>query len=150
MLRDTNIRVRTSKHHRNIYNDLKGVLVKDFHELFFLAACVGYRYQLHLPLGTEGEDRFWSRTITAHEWSVYYSMILAIDEMNLSSIQDDNKVIEKIEGFANGGLIFLLDDVLDGYVFKQGKEYSLDRTTAKDLPRRVLAFIHDQAEVTNA
>ena len=43
MRMDERLRVHTSKHHRQLYADLKDLVIKDSHELFFLSACVGYR-----------------------------------------------------------------------------------------------------------
>ena len=66
------IRVKTDRKYRNLYNDLKNFAVGDMHELFFLCSCLGFRAKKKKSLGSNGEDRFWSRTITpeARMWLV--------------------------------------------------------------------------------
>ena len=80
------IRVRTSEKYRDIYNDLKNVVIRDFHELFFVCACVGYTRKRKTALGKSKEDRFWSKTITPDEWACYYAMVLKDNNMNFTLI----------------------------------------------------------------
>lgn len=145
MKRDERRRIRTSKQHGKLYTELKGILVQEFHELFFLSVCVGYRNDCPAPLGKSGEDRFWSDTITPEEWSTYHSMILARNNMDFGTIQDDNSVIAKIEEYAHGGMLFLIENVLNGFLLEKDGEYILDKTVAKDLPRRVMQFVFETA-----
>ena len=145
MKRDERRRIRTARQHGKLYTELKGILVQEFHELFFLSACVGYRNDCPVPLGKSGEDRFWSDTITPEEWSTYYSMILARNNMEFGNIQDDNSVIAQIEEYAHGGILFLIENVLNGFLVEKDGEYILDKTVAKGLPRRVMQFVFETA-----
>lgn len=141
MKRDERRRIRTSKHHGKLYTELKGILVQEFHELFFLSACVGYRNDCAIPLGKLGEERFWSDTITREEWSAYYAMILALCTMDFREIQGD--VIAKIEEYAHGGMLYLIENELSGYLVETDGEYAVDKTVARDLPRRVMQYIFE-------
>ena len=76
MKMDGNIRVATEAKYKELYNNMKANgAVDDFHELFFLCACLGYRKGVQRPV-KKRDDRFWSRTITPREWACYYAMIL--------------------------------------------------------------------------
>ena len=64
MKMDGNTRVATDAKHRELYNNMKNsAAVDDFHELFFLCACIGYRNDSQYSI-KKRDDRFWSRTIT--------------------------------------------------------------------------------------
>lgn len=116
MTMDTNIRVKTDRKCRTLYRDLTNLAVGDSHELFFICACLGYRRKHSVPLGRSGDDRFWSDTITPEEWTAFYAMLLQENEMDFNVVQDDKKVIARVEEFSNGGMEILLDECLDGYV----------------------------------
>lgn len=145
MKMDERLRVHTSKNHRQLYADLKGLLVKDSHELFFLAACVGYRNECPGPLGKLSDERFWSSTITPDEWCTYYSMILARNGMNFSAIQDDKSVIAAVEEYSHGGMLYLVENVLHGFVVEKDGDFAVDKTVAKDLARRVTQYVFETA-----
>ena len=109
------IRVKTDRKYRNLYNDLKNFAVGDMHELFFLCSCLGFRAKKKKSLGSNGEDRFWSRTITPEEYACYYAMMLEESNMDLSAIKDDTKIISEMEKYANAGMGSLLDNFLSEY-----------------------------------
>jgi hypothetical protein len=96
-------------------------------------------------LGKLGEERFWSDTITPEEWSAYNAMILTQNDMDFNSIQDDKSVITKIEEYAHGGMLYLIDNVLNGFLVEKDGEYTVDKTVAKDLPRRVMQYVFETA-----
>ena len=68
------IRVKTDRKYRNLYNELKNFAFGDMHELFFLCSCLGFRTKKKKNLGGNGEDRFYSRTITPEEYACYYAI----------------------------------------------------------------------------
>ena len=78
------IRVRTDRHHRTLYNDFRNFVAKDMHEIFFLCSCLGYREGKRKPLGRDGDDRFWSSTLTPEEYARYYAMMIESSEMDFS------------------------------------------------------------------
>jgi len=137
------IRVKTDKKYKNLYNDLKNLIVGDMHELFFLCACLGYKANKVKDLGSNAEERFWSRTITPEEYACYYAMMLEKNNMDLSSIRDDKLVIAEMEKYANGGMEILLEDFLNEYC---SADYKLDSTYSKELPMALLHFIRDKLE----
>lgn len=145
MKMDGDIRVRTSKDHQQLYNDLKGLLVKDFHELFFLTACLGFRHDCHTNLGKSADERFWSRTITPDEWCSYYSMVLAKNGMDFGAMKDDKAVIAEIEGYAHGGMLFFIENTLNGYLLEKESGLSVDKSVSQDLPRRVMQSVFETA-----
>ena len=143
MKMDGDIRVRTE--HQQLYNDLKGLLVKDFHELFFLTACLGFRNNCHTKLGKSAGERFFSRTITPNEWCTYYAMVVEKNAMDFNSVKDDKAVIAQIEGYAHGGMLFFVENILDGYLLKKDDVLYIDKSVSQDLPRRVMQSIFEAA-----
>ncbi len=135
------IRVKTDKKYRNLYNDLRNLAVGDMHELFFLCVCLGYRAKKMKPLDSNGEERFWSRTITPEEYACYYAIMLEKNSMDLSSTRDDKLVIAEMEKYANGGIEILLKDFLNEYC---SADYKLDSAYSKELPKALLYFIREQ------
>src|SRR5665647_1979089 len=97
MKMDGQIRVKTDGRYSRIYNDLKNVVVGDFHELFFVCACLGYKHKQTKPLATMRDDRFWSNTMNPREWACYYAMLLEENNMDFIAIQDDKSVIARVE-----------------------------------------------------
>ena len=149
MKMDGQIRVRTKKEHGQLYNDLKGIACTDFHELFFVCACLGYKNGAKKPLGKSGEERFWSRTITPPEWSCFYAMLLrdTLPNMDYSVVKDDKEVLSQIEQYANAGIEILAEKFLGDYLVKNTREPRLDPTTADELTKSFLYFVWDQAEL---
>ena len=115
MKMDGDIRVRSDKLHRSLYQDYKKYLGKEMHELFYLAVSIGYHQDRHLPLAKKStDDRFWSRTILPDEWATYYAIVLHKADMNYDAVRDDAKVIQEMEAYANAGIHYLCDEVLVG------------------------------------
>lgn len=148
MKMDGNLRVATEVKYKELYNNMKNIgAVDDFHELFFVCACIGYCKGTHVPL-QKRDDRFWSRTILPQEWSCYYAMILEKHAFDYSRISDDKSVLLLIEGYANGGMEILLNDFLDDYLLpgSRGKEMQLDPSCCRELPKQFLHYIFEQSE----
>ena len=145
MIMAGDIRVKTDSKYKDIYNEIKGSAMGDMHELFFLCTCIGYKAQKRKKL-TNKDDRFWSRTITPEEYACYYAMVLERNNMDLSTIQDDNKVISEVEEYANAGMEILLDECLSDYLVKSINELRLDSTSSEKLPRAILHFIFEQIQ----
>jgi hypothetical protein len=145
MTMDENIRVKTDKKHKTLYNQLKNLAVGDSHELFFVCACLAHKCGKRRPLGKKGEDRFWSRTITPEEWSCYYAMHLTDHKMNFQSLHDDAAVIAAIEEYANAGMEILQEELLrDFTTTSSGGEVSLDAAQCSELPKVFLHYIFEQ------
>lgn len=143
---DGQIRVKTDARYARIYNDLKGVAVGDFHELFFLCVCLGHKYGKSTSLGRSREDRFWSSTISAHEWACYYAMFLQDRAMDFVDVNDDRIVMSRMEEYANGGMAVLLGEFLDDYVAGNQAEPQLDPAHDKELPKNLLHFIFERVD----
>lgn len=148
MKMDGNIRVATDVRYKELYNNMKNNgAVDDFHELFFLCACIGYRKGNQTPI-RKRDDRFWSRTITPREWACYYAMILERDAFNYEKVSEDKDVLVTIEGYANAGMDILIADFLGDYLLPSSKstDPQLDPSCCKELPKQFVHFIFEQSE----
>lgn len=148
---DGQIRVKTDARYKELYNNMKNSLVVgDFHELFFVCACIGYSKGLRKPIA-KGDDRFWSRTITPTEWACYYAMLLEQNDYDFSVIMDDKEVLMVIEEYANAGMEVIIDGFLSSYLLpsSKGKEPQLDPSCSKTLPKDFLHYILEQSEANN-
>jgi hypothetical protein len=139
------IRVRTDRRHRTLYNDFRNFVAKDMHEMFFLCACLGYREGKRKPLGRDGDDRFWSSTITPEEYASFYAMVIESKDMDFSTIADDKSVVAVMEEYANGGMQILLEDLLVDYTMARGDDLRLDPSCSKELPKVLLAYVYEKA-----
>ena len=139
------IRVRSDRHHRTLYNDLRNFVTKDMHEIFFLCTCLGYRADKRKPLGRNGDDRFWSNTITPEEYANFYAMVIESSEMDFSVIADDKIVIARMEEYANAGMDILLEDILSDYTIQRDSDLRLDPSCSKELPKVLLAYVYEKA-----
>ena len=146
MKMDGQIRVKTDERHSRIYNDLKNIVVGDFHELFFVCACLGYIRNKKKPLGKSHDDRFWSNTIVPREWACYYSILLKESNMNFSTIQDDKIAISIIEEYANAGMDILVNEFLHDYIIFSSGIPQLDTSCSKELPKNFLHYVFEQID----
>lgn len=146
MKMDGQIRVKTDGLHARIYNDLKNVVVGDFHQLFFVCTCLGYKFKKSKPLGKSRNDRFWSNTIEPREWACFYSMVLEENNNDFNTIQDDKVVLSRIEEYANGGMELLINEFLNDYLLPNANEPQLDPGYSKELPKNFLHFIFEQID----
>ncbi len=138
------VRVRTDRRHKLLYNDLRNFVAKEAHEIFFICACVGFRENQKASLGKNGDDRFWSSTITPEEYASYYAMMIESRGMDFSSIIDDKAVLAEMEEYANAGIKLLIDEILGEYVLDRGDEIRIDPTCSKELPKVMLAYIYEK------
>jgi len=151
MKMDGNIRVATDVRYKELYNNMKNNgAVDDFHELFFLCACIGYRKGNLAPI-KKRDDRFWSRTITPQEWACYYAMILEKNAFEYEKVSDDKEVLATIEGYANAGMNLLIEDFLGDYLLPNSRntEPQLDPACCKELPKQLVHHIFLQSESVN-
>lgn len=139
------IRVKTNSQYKNIYNELRNFAVGDMHELFFLCVCLGYLSKKKKDLGTDGDDRFWSRTIIPEEYACYYAILLEENEMNLATIKDDKIVLSEMEKYANAGMEILLSEFLSDYLIKNDAS-KLNSTDSKELPKALLHYVYERLQ----
>lgn len=144
MKMDGDIRIKTDRRYRTLYNDLKNFAFGDMHELFFLCVCLAYKAKNRKPLGKDGDDRFWSRTITTDEWACYYAIMIESNSMDFHLITDDKKVISCMEEYANAGMEILINEILYDYITNENSEPKLDSRNASELPKIILSFIYEQ------
>jgi len=137
------LRVRTDKKYKDLYNDLKGLAFTEFHEIFFLCVCLGFKQHQRKDLGKTGDERFFSRTITPQEYSTYYALVMSENNMDFASIANDADVIRIMEEYANGGMDILINDFLNDYL-REGLR--IDRSSAKELPKEILHFIDEKIQ----
>jgi hypothetical protein len=133
------LRVKTSRRRKALFKDIcDAVFPQNSHELFFLCACLGYREEVSIPLSRDGEEQFWSKTITYDEYTCYYSMILKDSGFDMSSLSDDAVVIKRIEEYANGGLDFLAREVIPDLIVESEGEERILPASKKMLPKTLL------------
>ena len=148
MKMDSQIRVKTDGQYGRLYNDLKNTAVGDFHELFFVCACIGYKERKRKPLDTSRGDRerFWSNTILPREWACYYAMVIADNQMDFASIQEDKAVLGAIEEYANAGMEILIKRFLSDYLINVNTEPQLDSAASRELPKHLLHYVYEQID----
>lgn len=111
------IRVKIDPQYKVIYNALKNHAVGDFHELFFICVCLGYKMRMREPL-KKREDCFWSNTIFPDEWYAYYSIYIHDHNMDFSCLGNDEQIITTMQEYANGGMSCMIDEFLCDYTKK--------------------------------
>lgn len=146
MKMDGQIRVKTDGRHARLYNDLKNTAVGEFHELFFVCACIGYKERQRKPIDRSGGDRFWSNTIPPREWACYYAMVLSDNGMDFASIQDDRAVLGVIEEYANAGMQLLIAEFLSDYLIAADTEPQLDPAASRELPKHLLHHVYERID----
>ena len=135
------IRVKTEPKWGTLFADWKKYC-GEFHQLFFLAACVGYRAGERTPL-KRGDERFWSSTVTPEEWVCFYAMLLEDNGFDWTSSTDEN-ALAIAEQYANVGLSLLVEHVLGDYMGSKKEAPSLD-SSARGLPREVVSYVRAQS-----
>lgn len=141
---DGTIRVKTDRRYRTLYNELKNFVFGDMHELFFFCVCLGYTANELKALEKDGDDRFWSRTITPEEWACYYAIMVKTSDMNFNCIANDKDVLARMEQYANAGMEIFLREFLSDYLAVGSGEPRLDVSASKELPKVALSFIHQR------
>ena len=128
---DDDIRVRAESRFADLFDSMKRSAVSEFHELFFLGACLafsrGEKKKLKRP-----EDRFWSKTITPHEWSCYYAMYLSQHGMDFAGVANDKQLIRWVEEYANAGMEILIDETLSEYLVGAKENPRVDKGGQKN------------------
>lgn len=142
MKTSTNIRVKTDPRYETLYRDLK-LVCEDFHAIFFLCVCLGYRAKRRKSAAARRAERFWSATITLDEWTAYYSIALIEEEEDLAVLGDDAHVIAVAEAYADGGMEVLLEELLGPYL-TGGEVLSLEKNASKALANELLKFLWDK------
>jgi hypothetical protein len=123
---------------------LKNHAVGDFHELFFLCVCLGYKNNRKVQEKRK-EDCFWTKTITPDEWHVYYSLFVHSNKMEFSALGSDDDVILLMQDYASGGMGLLIEEFLKDYVKNDSSgHYLVDHTD--QLSKELLMTIIDWSE----
>lgn len=140
------LRVRVDRRHFNLYDDMRQAgVVTEAHVLFFVGACLGFRKNLRSS-PKQRQEKFWSRTFAAEEWTCMYCMALAHFDGQLGRIQDDKEVMELMEEYATGGIDFIAESILPEYVLTSSNEPRLDTTAAIELPRALVYELWQMSE----
>ena len=143
---DSQIRVRTEARFGRLYNDLRNLIVGEFHELFFVCTTLGHQTGRQVALA-KPSDRFWSATIEPREWSCYYAMVLKAGGFDYEALADDRRVISLAEEYANGGMEVLIEDFLGEYLLPGSQdEPQLDVRCSKELPKHFIHFLYERAQ----
>lgn len=136
------IRVKIDPRYKGVYNGLKNKAIGDFHELFFLCVCLGYKKNKRTRLSKK-EDCFWSDTILPDEWYAYYSLFVYEHQKDLSCLGNDEQVLSAMQEYANGGMQILIEELLYDYVKEETGSYLVDSTD--ELSKELLVNVLDWA-----
>lgn len=142
MMMDTQIRVKTDFRYVGLYNNLKNLVVGDFHELFFVCATLGYRRNRARPL-IRPDDRFWSSTILPHEWACYYAIYIHESSLNIAAAANPRAIISRMEEYANGGMEVLIDELLGQYLISEDR---LEIADNPKLSRLFLGYLYEESQ----
>jgi hypothetical protein len=107
--------------------------------------CIGYKVNKKLKL-VSPEDKFWSRTFNPDEYSTFYAIMLKDNELDFSSIHNDKDVIKNMEEYANGGMDYLINDIIPEYVIDNSGGVAIDKSIAKELVKDLLYYLYEQSE----
>jgi len=77
-------------------------------------------------------------------------MMLEESGMDFKAIQDDGKVMTRMEEYANGGMEILIERVLGEYINSDEAQVSIDESASKELPKLLLNHIFVEAFVSSS
>lgn len=142
---DQNIRITVDEVYKGIYDRLKNIAFNEFHDFFFLCVCIGKKNDIRKDFIKKKIPCFRSNNITTDEWYTYYAIYTEDNKMDLSCLGDDEKVIEVMQEYANGGMEILIDELLCDYVKRDASgSYIVHHT--EQLPKELLMSILDWSE----
>ena len=139
------IRVYIQKEYFDLYSDWRDLVGRDMHELFFLCVCLGYKTGKDIPLSKKVQ-KFWSDTFDAEEWNCFYAIFFKKHQIDPTSIMDAEKVFKFIEGYANGGMEILIDELLTDFTIGDPDNLRIDSSSSKGLAKSILAYISETAQ----
>ncbi len=122
------------------------------HSTFFLCACIGYFQKLRIPIG-KSYDSFWSDTMPDNEFNAYILMMLESNDMDPNLLKEDKKednakaILELAQEYANGGMKFLLDEVIADHVAVDSNGvYGFVREGMELLPKTILCWLSENID----
>lgn len=81
-------------------------------DLFMIAACLGVKYDAYEPLKSS-KDIFGSEVFDDKIDVPVMSVIAYKREKNISVLCDDRKVLETVQNYANGGIAYVVEDIIN-------------------------------------
>ena len=140
------IRIGGNKIYQELYNDLKATVFNQSNEIFFYCVCLAYKKGKTRTSPVENrKDLFYGYTCTENEVAVYNSLMIEDNDMNINSINDEKKVVKRMEEYADAGMKLFLESTLKNYLSSKSKEPRLDLSLAKELPKVALYNILEQS-----
>ena len=105
----------TSKKYEPIYKTLNTLIDVKYHEIFMLAAAVGFKNDKKLPIDERGRE-FRSNYLSREQKATAYSIILNDNKLGkkISKFEDREFIVEArkcLEQYAEGGMEILVRDV---------------------------------------
>lgn len=139
----TDIRVYIDKKYENIYDTLKEIVINDMHELFFISVCVGKSKNLTPCKSEQKMQKFWSKTFTTEEWTTFYAIYLKDNDMDFSTLENDQDVINAMQEYANAGLHYILKNYINDYVLKTNGIITIYTSNKEDLIKAFLCNLYE-------
>lgn len=145
-----NIRVKVSKKNHGIYRSLiteNGLHKKIFEmhgEFFVLCASLGYKRGERCEELDKGKELFWSHHLTAEGEHVLKAIAIASTNNDYSVLEDEKKLIQIVEGFADGGIQILLDELFQSYIKEKEDGLYLQFSDEDYIEKDLLNFIYKE------
>lgn len=140
-------RIYCSKEYHEVYRALKGVVFKEFHELFTLCVFLGYKFKNRVTRNRKRQELFPATVFESEEYSSFPAFntlfILESKDDNYSLLKDGERAKEFIQDYADGGMeIFLKSEVMKRFVTKKDDMVNLDFSENDYLPKQVMYYVY--------
>jgi dnd system-associated protein 4 len=81
-------------------------------DLFMLAACLGVKYGAYEPLASS-KDIFSSDVFDEKADYPVMAVIAYKKERNIAILTDERKILEVVQGYANGGISYVVEEIVN-------------------------------------
>ncbi len=138
-------RVYTRPEFVRVYQRLRGLVYGEYHSLFSLCTFIGFKNNRRVEPNSR-KELFWSRTFSSRELAGFYALIVLESEKgNYELLKDGEKALSWLQGYADGGLQFLLESgLLKSYVVQKVGELDLDVSTRDNLQKKIMGYVFDE------
>ncbi|WP_027416641.1 hypothetical protein [Aneurinibacillus terranovensis] len=144
----SNIRVKVNKKYQGIYKELTSEtsvhhkIFEQHGDLFTLCVCIGYKNNKSNEF--KGMDLFWSHSLNKYQETVIKTIALKSSD-NYEIIHDNDAIIDIVEGYADGGMEILLEEVFKEYVLeKDNGELMLEFSNVNQLEKDIAMYVHGE------
>ena len=143
LLQEERLRVLGKQGTLDVYKKLKGKVFTEYHNLFTLCVCLGYKNKKKRTSQRTMEQLFWSETFSPHEYAAFSSIIIKEDpDEEYLLLKDGEKSLKFLQDYADGGMEILLEsDVIKNYMKEKNNEITLDFGEKDYLQKQLMYYI---------